>query len=52
MRVVFHGVNAASFSDGFADLVGPALPVALYLLLFQAYPLVQARRSIQSWRLR
>jgi phosphoglycerate dehydrogenase-like enzyme len=29
MRIVFHGLNAASFSEGFADLVGPGAEVAL-----------------------
>ncbi|HEY8565822.1 MAG TPA: 2-hydroxyacid dehydrogenase [Beijerinckiaceae bacterium] len=27
MRIVFHGANAASFSDGFAEKVGPAATV-------------------------
>ncbi|MGG5819105.1 2-hydroxyacid dehydrogenase [Falsiroseomonas sp. HW251] len=29
MRIVFHGANAASFSEGFADLVGPGAEVAI-----------------------
>lgn len=29
MRIIFHGENAASFSAGFADLVGPAADVAI-----------------------
>ncbi len=29
MRIVFHGANAASFSDGFADLVGGGAEVAV-----------------------
>ncbi|HLZ65839.1 MAG TPA: 2-hydroxyacid dehydrogenase [Aliidongia sp.] len=29
MRIVFHGANAASFSDGFADLVGAGAEVAV-----------------------
>lgn len=28
MRIIFHGENAASFSEGFADLVGPGAEVA------------------------
>jgi phosphoglycerate dehydrogenase-like enzyme len=29
MRIIFHGENAASFSSGFADLVGPEAEVAI-----------------------
>ncbi|AMJ62593.1 2-hydroxyacid dehydrogenase [Bosea sp. PAMC 26642] len=29
MRIIFHGENAASFSAGFADLVGPQADVAI-----------------------
>lgn len=29
MRIIFHGENAASFSRGFADLVGPEAEIAL-----------------------
>lgn len=29
MRIVFHGANAASFSDGFAELVGPGCEVTV-----------------------
>lgn len=29
MRIVFHGENAASFSDGFAELVGPGAEISI-----------------------
>jgi phosphoglycerate dehydrogenase-like enzyme len=29
MRIIFHGDNAASFSDGFAELVGPGAEIAI-----------------------